>query len=52
MKSLSLSIGRDFSKTRWNPEPHELAWLRIHGQAPLARVFRLLARPAIGVPSG
>lgn len=43
MKNISLSIGNDFSKTRWDPEPHELAWLRIRGRAPLAGVFRLLA---------
>jgi CelD/BcsL family acetyltransferase involved in cellulose biosynthesis len=43
MTSLSLSIGNDFSKTRWGPEPQELAWLRVRGKGPLAGAFRLFA---------
>jgi len=30
---ISLSLGKDVSKTRWDPDPHELTWLRIPGGA-------------------
>ncbi len=32
-RSVSLSLGRDDSKTRWDPDPQELSWLRIPGGA-------------------
>ena len=37
---VSLSLGRDVSKMRWDPEPSELSWLRIPGAAPGADFVR------------
>lgn len=41
-RSVSLSLGRDVSKTRWDPIPHELSWLRISGGAPAGDLVRRL----------
>jgi CelD/BcsL family acetyltransferase involved in cellulose biosynthesis len=41
-RTLSLSPGRDVSKTRWDPEPQEYRWLRFEGRAPGARAVMLI----------
>lgn len=41
-RQVSLSLGRDVSKTRWDPDPHELSWLRIPGGALAGVLLRRL----------